>query len=553
MNGHERPLGDDARLTLAPKGKPVNCSFTHQVLWLTDSFRFQSSTGFSSHLHNPFVALIDPTTTESQGDAWGFSLVYTGSFAVEVEKSTQSITRTTIGLNPNQFNWPLKPGESFISPEAVTVFSDSGVGGMSRKFHRLYRNHLIKSKYAKKTRPVLLNSWEGLYFNVNESSVYKLASQAADLGVKLFVLDDGWFANGEYSRVFDTAGLGDWEVNTDKFPNGLTPVIENITKLESADSSTKMRFGLWFEPEMVNPKSQLYKDHPDWVLHAGSYPRTLTRNQLILNVALPEVQDFIIESLSKFLRTAPITFIKWDNNRGIHETPSPNTDHLYMLGLYRVFANLTTEFPDVIWNGCASGGGRFDPGVLQYFPQIWTSDDTDAVERISIQFGTSLVYPPSAMGAHVSHVPNWLTSRETPVHFRAHVAMMGGSWGLELNPADLDDDEKDEIPDLIKMAEKVSPIVMTGDMYRLALPSDTTYPAALFISEDGDKAVFFAFQTRATINTSWPRFRLQGLDKDAKYKYNGTQVLSGATLMNQGIQLRFSGDYDSKVIFLEKQ
>jgi alpha-galactosidase len=207
------------------------------VLWLTDSFRFQSSTGFSSHLHNPFVALIDPTTTESQGDAWGFSLVYTGSFAVEVEKSTQSITRTTIGLNPNQFNWPLKPGESFISPEAVTVFSDSGVGGMSRKFHRLYRNHLIKSKYAKKTRPVLLNSWEGLYFNVNESSVYKLASQAADLGVKLFVLDDGWFANGEYSRVFDTAGLGDWEVNTDKFPNGLTSRSwSQLTRLLKCDS-----------------------------------------------------------------------------------------------------------------------------------------------------------------------------------------------------------------------------------------------------------------------------------------------------------------------------
>jgi alpha-galactosidase len=402
-------------------------------------------------------------------------------------------------------------------------------------------------------RPVLLNSWEGLGFDINETSVNKLAQEAADLGVKLFVMDDGWFANGVNARINDTAGLGDWDVNTDKFPQGLTPMIENITQLEAAGSDTKLQFGLWFEPEMVNPDSLLYKAHPDWVLHAGSYPRTLTRNQLILNVALPEVQEHIIESLAKYLRSAPITFIKWDNNRGIHETPGPNLDHHYMLGLYRVFQNLTTDFPDVIWNGCASGGGRFDPGILQYFPQVWTSDDTDAVERIAIQFGTSLVYPASAMGAHISHVPNWLTSRETSVRFRAHVAMMGGSFGLELDPSDMDEDEKAEIPDLIKLAEEVQPIVTTGDQYRLGLPGEAKYPAAIYVSEDGEKAVFFAFQTRATINTSWPRFRLQGLDKDAKYKYNGTQVVSGATLMNSGVQLRFRGDQDSKVIILEKQ
>ncbi|KAI9149965.1 alpha-galactosidase 2 [Paramyrothecium foliicola] len=514
---------------------------------------FQSSTGFSSHLHNPFVALIDPTATESTGDAYGISLVYTGSFAVEVEKSTQGLTRTTIGLNPLQFEWPLKPGESFISPEAVAVFSDSGVGGMSRKFHKLYRNHLIKSKFATEAKPPLLNSWEGLAFDINQTSVYNLAQEAADLGVKLFVLDDGWFANGVNARVNDTRGLGDWDVNTERFPEGLTPLIENITNLDVANSSSKLQFGLWFEPEMVNPLSELYNTHPEWVLRSGSYPETVMRSQLVLNVALPEVQEFIIESVAKYLRSAPITFIKWDNNRGIHETPDPNLGHRYMLGLYRVFQNLTTDFPDVIWNGCASGGGRFDPGILQYFPQIWTSDDTDAVERISIQFGTSLVYPPSSMGAHVSHVPNWATNRETPVHFRAHVAMMGGSWGIELDPADLDDDEREQLPDLIKLSERVSPIVITGDMYRLALPSETNYPAAIFISEDGNQAVFFAFQIRATINNSWPRFRLQGLDKDAKYKFNDTQILSGATLMNQGVQIRFQNEFDSEVIFLEKQ
>ncbi|KAL2863510.1 alpha-galactosidase [Aspergillus lucknowensis] len=507
---------------------------------------FQSTAGYSSHLHNPFLALVSSTATESQGNAWGFSLVYTGSFAVDVEKGSQGLTRATIGLNPLQFSWKLRPGQTFTSPECVSVFSEAGVGGMSRQFHRLYRKHLMKSKFAEETRPSLLNSWEGLTYGINESSVTRLAQESADLGAKLFVMDDGWFGN-KHPRTSDTAGLGDWQVNKDLFPNGLEALVDDVRDMG-------LQFGLWFEPEMVNPVSELYEKHPDWAIHAGSYPRTETRNQLVLNLGLPEVQEFVIDSVSNILNSAPITYVKWDNNRGIHETPDPNLDHRYMLGVYRVFEELTSRFPDVLWEGCASGGGRFDPGILQWFPQVWTSDDTDAVERIAIQFGTSLVYPPSAMGAHVSHVPNGVTQRSTSVSFRAHVAMMGGSFGLELDPQDLDEDERAQIPDLLALAEKINPIIVRGDFWRLALPEDTDYPAGQFISEDGSQVVLFAFQTRATINNAWPWFRLQGLDPQARYSVGDTgRTLSGKTLMNAGIQLQFEGDYDSQVIILEKQ
>ncbi|OAQ58195.1 alpha-galactosidase C precursor [Pochonia chlamydosporia 170] len=512
---------------------------------------FVSTAGYSSHFYNPFLAITSPTTTESQGEAWGFSLVYTGSFSVEVEKSSQGLTRALMGMNPSQLSWPLGPGESLTSPECVSVFSASGVGCMSRKFHRLYRQNLIKSKFVSVPRPVLLNSWEALYFNFDEKTIYKLAQESANLGVKLFVLDDGWFG-AKHPRFDDKAGLGDWVANRDRFPNGLQPLAENITNLQPANTETNLQFGLWFEPEMVNQKSDLYERHPDWVLHAGQYPRTETRQQLVLNVALTEVQNFIIESVSGILQSVPVSYVKWDNNRGIHESPTPHNHHAYMLGLYRVFEELTSRFPHVLWEGCASGGGRFDPGVLQYFPQIWTSDNTDALDRIHIQFGTSLVYPASSMGAHVSAVPNEFTGRTIPFRFRAHVAMMGGSFGLELNPDTLPAEDKAQIPSLIALAEKINPIVIRGDMWRLNLPADSNYPAALFISEDANQAVLFAFQIRATTVHNYPLLRLQGLDPSARYKIDGDQTFSGATLMNGGIQHRFAGDYDSRVVFLER-
>ncbi|KAJ4172226.1 Alpha-glucosidase 2 [Fusarium falciforme] len=508
-------------------------------------------TGYSSHFNNPFLSLVSSETTESRGEAWGFSLIYTGSFEVEVEKSPQGITRALVGMNPDQLSWPLKPGDSLQSPECVSVFSNAGIGGMSRKFHRLYRQHLIKSKFVNEPRPALLNSWEGLYFNFNEDTIYRLAQASAELGVKLFVLDDGWFGD-KYPRVNDKAGLGDWIVNPKRFPNGLKPLADKVNELQAAGSKENLKFGLWFEPEMISQKSALYEEHPDWALHAGNYPRTETRSQLVLNVALPEVQEYIINSVANVLDSVPISYVKWDNNRAMHETPAPANYHAYILGMYRVFDTLTSRFPDVLWEGCGAGGGRFDAGILQYFPQVWTSDNTDGLDRIQIQFGTSLVYPASTMGAHVSAVPNEITERTTPIQFRAHVAMMGGSFGLELDPDAIPAEEKAQIPELIALAEKINPIIIRGDMWRLNLPETSNHPAALFISEDGSQAVLFAFQVRATTVHNYSFIRLQGLDPSAKYRLDGEGTFSGATLMNGGIQYRFKSDYESKVVLIER-
>lgn len=507
-------------------------------------------------MHNPFLALAHPSTTESQGEAWGFSLVYTGSFAVNVEKCPQGLTRVQLGLNPHQLSWSLSPNETFTSPECVSVYSKNGLGGVSRSLHGLYRNHLIQSKFATHDRPVLLNSWEALYFNINNSNVYRLAEDSALLGAKLFVLDDGWFGK-EYPRINDTAGLGDWIPNPTRFPNGLGPLVNDITSLtpvslKSTKSSSNLRFGIWIEPEMVNKDSSLYNDHPEWVLHADQYPRTEQRFQLVLNLALREVQDFIIDSVSNILSSADISYVKWDHNRGIHETPSPTTHHAYLLGLYRVFETLTTRFPDVLWEGCASGGGRLDPGVLQFFPQIWTSDNTDAVERIFIQFGTSLAYPASSMCGHISACPNHQTGRTVPLNFRAHVAMMCGSFGLELDPAELSTEEQTAIPHLIALSEKISPIVLTGDMWRLSLPEESNWPAVLFISEN--QAVLFVYQLASQVNHALSRVKLQGLNPQDMYFVDGEGPYSGGMLMNLGLQYCFQDtDYASKVVFLEKQ
>jgi alpha-galactosidase len=410
----------------------------------------------------------------------------------------------------------------------------------------------MRSKFATEGRPVLLNSWEALYFNIDQNSMHRLAEESAALGVKLLVMDDGWFGK-EYPRTSDAAGLGDWEPNPVRFPDGLGPMVSKITSLNVANSSAKLRFGIWIEPEMVNPQSTLYRNHPDWVLHAGKYPRTEQRNQLVLNLALPGVQEFIVNSITDLLHSAKISYVKWDQNRMISEISSPSGTHAYMLGLYRVFDVLTSRFPDVLWEGCASGGGRFDPGVLQFFPQIWASDNTDPVDRIFIQFGTSLVYPASCMGAHVSAVPNHQTGRKTPLTFRAHVAMMGGSFGLELDPTDMSEDEREEIPKLIELAERLNPIVVTGDLWRLNLPEDSNWPSALFVAADGSQAVMFVFQLAPRVNHIIPRVKLQGLDPHAEYCVDGHGPFSGSVLMNVGLKFSFNTEYGSKVVFLEKR
>jgi alpha-galactosidase len=504
-------------------------------------------------LHNPFFALVSPTTTETTGEAWGFNLVWTGSFSATAERFSNGYVRVLFGLNPLHTSIRVQPGETFQSPEAVAIYSTEGVGGMSRSFHDLYRNHLSRSQYTHQTRPILLNSWEGLGFDINQTSLVSLAGEAETLGVQLFVNDDGWFGV-EYPRDNDTLGLGDWTPNPAKFPDGLATYVAQINNYTVLNSTQPLKFGIWVEPEMVNPKSALYNEHPDWVLHAGKYARSLTRNQLVLNVSMPEVQDFIINTVSRILDSANIDYVKWDNNRGMHELSHPSDDYNYILGLYRVIDNLTTKYPDVLWEGCASGGGRFDAGLLYYWPQHWTSDNTDAAARVTIQLGTSLVYPPSAMACHISAIPNDATGRNISIEYRGHVAMMCGSFGLELNPSELSEEESAAIPSIMAEAERVNPIVISGAFYRLALPDNSNWPGVQFVSEDGSQSIVFAFQQLYTLKPAAPPLRLQGLDSQARYANNyDNATYSGATYMNAGINIAWEkGDYQSRLIWLTK-
>ncbi|KXS99924.1 hypothetical protein AC578_908 [Pseudocercospora eumusae] len=523
---------------------------------------FRSTTGYSSALHNPFFALVDPSTTETAGEAWGFNLIYTGSFAATAERFSTGFVRVLLGLNPLHSSIGVAPGGTFTSPEAVAIYSSEGVGGMSRSFHDLYKNHLSRSNYTHETRPVLLNSWEGLGASINESNLVQLAGEADEIGIRLLVADDGWFGV-KYPRDNDSQGLGDWTPNPVKFPNGLGNTVAQInnftTKGTGPYSGQPLKFGIWVEPEMVNPNSTLYHEHPEWVMGGTTKLKdhlSLTRHQLVLNVGLVEVQDFIINFISNLIDTVNIQYIKWDNNRAIHEMSYPAADHQYILGLYRVIDTLTTKYPDVLWEGCASGGARFDAGLLHYWPQSWTSDNTDGSNRLTIQMGTSLAYPPSAMGCHVSAVPNGLSHRNISIEYRAHVALMCGSFGFELNPSELSPEESSAIPSIMTLADRINPIVISGDFYRLALPDHNyNWPAVQFVAKNGSESVVLAFQQQAMIKPVNPPLKLQGLDPEARYWNDLDNVTySGKTYMNSGINVKFqTADYQSRVVWLLKQ
>ncbi|WVF66160.1 hypothetical protein IAT40_000900 [Kwoniella sp. CBS 6097] len=530
---------------------------------------FNSLAGYSSHMYNPFIALVPSSaeTTSTTTPAYGFSLIWTGSHQFFLEQSSRGFTRLLCGIPSVHLSYSLKPGETFTSPEVVGVYSPTGLQGVSQRFHSLYRNHLIRSDFVDKPRPCLLNNWEATYFDMDAEKLYKVAEEGAKWGVKLFVMDDGWFGRGPTARTSERAGLGDWTPNPDRFPDGLDTFVDKVRSLrvggiqsDFAKGKT-MEFGIWVEPEMVNPVSELYKSHPEWVLSTPGYERTEQRNQLVLNLSLKEVQDFIIDSLTGILNSARITYVKWDNNRAMHELPHPSTATAYIFGLYRVLSTLTERFPNVLWEGCASGGGRFDPGMLAYFPQQWTSDDTDALERLSIQWGTTLVYPASSMGCHVSAVPNHQVQRITPLEFRAHVAMMGGSFGFELDLASLSMDEREKIPYLIDLSERVGPLVINGTMWRLtAWPGATNWPAVLYMSLDGTEGVILAYQIMGVVKQGAPRLKLQGIEEDREYeiKVEGEEagevkIAKGGKLMGYGMDsLKWSSDYQSRVIWLKR-
>ena len=505
-------------------------------------YRISSQRGASGHEENPFVALCDKSATEFQGRVWAMSFIYSGSFLAGASVDNIYNSRMFMGMNPETFRWHLEPGETIQSPEAVMVFSDAGLNGMSHIFHNLYRTRLVRGKWRDRVRPVLINNWEGTYFDFNEEKILEIARRAKDIGVELFVLDDGWFGK----RNSDNCSLGDWVVNTEKLPGGITGLADKINDLG-------MQFGLWFEPEMVSPDSDLYRAHPDWCLHVDGRSRTEARQQLILDLSRKEVQDYIINAVCAVLDSAKISYVKWDMNRNMTEHFSAGrvpqrqleTQHRYMLGLYRVLEEITSRFPDVLFESCSGGGGRFDAGMLYYMPQTWTSDDTDAVERLAIQYGTSMVYPASTMGAHVSAVPNHQTGRVTGMRMRGDVAL-GGNFGFELDLSRLSDEDIATARRLVEDVKKVRGLTQKGEFTRLMSPFEGQYTAWQFAGED--EALLCVYRVLTRPNTAPIRVRMQGLDAEARYVDDEGNEYMGAALMHMGMWVNLEGDFSSRVV-----
>ncbi|WP_374718466.1 alpha-galactosidase [Parageobacillus toebii] len=505
----------------------------------------ESRRGASSHQHNPFIALLQKGANEDYGEVYGFSLVYSGNFLAQIEVDQFRTTRVAMGINPFDFTWLLEPGESFQTPEVVMVYSDKGLNGMSQTYHQLYRTRLARGVYRDRQRPILINNWEATYFNFNEEKILRLAKTAAELGIELFVLDDGWFGK----RDNDRSSLGDWFVDKRKLPNGLAGLAANINNMG-------MRFGLWLEPEMVSVDSELYRKHPDWCLHVPNRPRSEGRNQLVLDYSRKEVCDYIIQVISNVLASAPISYVKWDMNRHMTEIGSAalpperqrETAHRYMLGLYRVMEEITSRFPYILFESCSGGGGRFDPGMLYYMPQTWTSDNTDAVARLKIQYGTSLVYPISAMGAHVSAVPNHQVHRITSLEMRGHVAM-SGNFGYELDLTKLSEEEKAIVKQQVAFYKDIRRLVQFGTFYRILSPFEGNETAWMFVSEDKSEAFVAYFRVLAEANAPLSFLRLKGLDPNKDYEIIGSgEVYGGDELMYAGLNVpRRRGDFISVI------
>ena len=498
-----------------------------------------STRGASSAHHNPFFALKQPHTTENDGEAYGFSLIYSGNFLAQAEVDHYDVTRVSLGINPFEFEWKLEAGASFQTPEAVMVYSAKGLNGMSQTFHKLFRKHLMKSEWSKKVRPILINNWEATYFDFTEEKIISLAAQAKELGIELFVLDDGWFG----ARNDDTSSLGDWDVNLNKLPNGLDALASKITDMG-------LMFGLWFEPEMVNEISKLYEMHPEWAVCVPGRNKTLGRNQMVLDYSNPDVVDYIYSKMAAILECGKISYVKWDMNRYITEAYSSALPadrqkeffHRYILGVYALYEKLTTRFPHILFESCASGGGRFDAGLLYYAPQGWTSDDTDAVERLKIQYGTSMVYPIASMGSHVSAVPNHQVLRSTSLKTRADTAYFG-TFGYELDITSIPEEEKEQMKEQIAYFKQNRDVLQFGSFYRLQNDNDQRV-AWMCVSEDQKRAVAAAYKVLATPNPKLRKIRLQGLNPQWKYRCEETgQTFYGDELMHFGLicETEFTG------------
>ena len=524
----------------------------------TQAVQSLAGTGSSSE-QNPFIALKRPHTTEDTGEVFGFSFVYSGNFLAQVEVSTYEMTRVMMGINPQGFSWELSGDEEFQTPEVVMVYSDKGLNGMSQVYHRLYRDRLMRGKWRNHARPILLNNWEATYFDFNEEKILNIAKKAKEVGVELFVLDDGWFG----TRNDDYQGLGDWFVNKNKLPNGISGLSRKIEEMG-------LKFGLWVELEMVNKNSDCYRAHPDWLIGAPDRFESHSRHQHVLDFSRPEVVDFIYDSISKVIEESSISYIKWDMNRymsepfsrGASAADQGKTMHKYILGVYELYTRLTERFPDILFESCASGGARFDPGMLYFAPQTWTSDDTDAAEREKIQYGTSFVYPIVSMGSHVSAVPNHQLHRTTPLSTRANVAYFG-TFGYELDLNLLSAKEIEEVKAQVEfMKEHRDLIQVEGDFYRILSPFEGNDTAWMVVSRDKKQAVAGYYERLNKVNASWMRLRFKGLDEDQLYRVEWEDKCLkayGNELMYAGIPVdrdycnKTNGDFHSVLYTIEAE
>ncbi|MBO5869184.1 MAG: alpha-galactosidase [Clostridia bacterium] len=512
-------------------------------------FIMSSRRGASSHVHNPFMILTSPNADEVSGDAYGFVLVYSGSFSSEIAANQFDSARAVIGLNPENFTWRLDSGEEFTTPECVLSYSSEGLDTLSYNFSRVFRERLCRGKYRDIRRPVLLNSWEACYFSFDSDRLMKIGDSCAELGIELMVIDDGWFGKRDHDRC----SLGDWFVNEQKLKGGIKRISDYLNE-------KGVKLGIWFEPEMISPDSELYQKHPDWCLHYKNRPRSEGRYQLILDLTRQDVCDYVFESVANILREGGISYVKWDFNRNMSEagsilldaTRGREVDFRYYLGLYSVLERLNQEFPDVLFESCSGGGGRFDVGMLYYMPQVWTSDNSDAIERLRIQYGTSLVYPMSAMSAHVSASPNHQTGHVTSFYTRSNVALTG-SFGYELDPTSLSVEEQKMVSETTRLFKEYGEILAKGRYHRLRDPHNEPCSAWCTVSEDKSVCIATYVLTHVRMYGNNERIKLRGLDHDAIYKERFSGVCyRGDQLMNFGLHAPISHEFGSILWILEK-
>ncbi len=526
--------------------------------------RFSVSTlrGETSHQEHPFLALLTPGTTQESGEVYAFHFVYSGNFIAQAEISQFDTVRVTMGINPEDFCWKLMPGECFQTPEMIMVYSAAGLSEMTRSFHKLYRGHLIRSPYLHKKPPILVNNWEGTYFDFDEQKLIDIAREGAKLGIEMLVMDDGWF--GE--RFDDNRSLGDWQVNERKLKGGLKYLVDQVNALG-------MKFGIWIEPEMVSEDSRLYREHPDWAFAIPGREPARSRNQYVLDISRKEVRDHIMDQVSAVLHSANVEYVKWDMNRPLTDLASaalpPDRQgeifHRYVLGVYEMQQRLIREFPDLLLENCSGGGGRFDPGMLYYSPQIWCSDDTDAIERLAIQESTAMLYPLSTMGAHVSVCPNHTVGRVTPFETRGYVAL-AGTFGYELDVTKLSPEDAAMVKRQTAMYHRFNEMVREGDYYRIASWQENhLYDCFQVNDPQKEKALVFFTQVLNEPNRRSRILRLQDLQPDADYHIwqvdmEGEELLkdtgrtvNGSVLMQGGFLFeRLWGDFQCRLLYLEK-